>query len=71
MAAVMRDRDELRASAFDNGGVQSLCRLCGYSKCNLCSLEMMAAAVELPLHRERARTLQYGLEKPFRCWSWE
>ena len=29
----------LRASAFDNGGVQSLCRLCGYSKCNLRSLE--------------------------------
>jgi hypothetical protein len=29
----------LRASPFDNGGVQSLCRLCGYSKCNLRSLE--------------------------------
>ena len=29
----------LRPSAFDNGGVQSLCRLCGYSKCNLRSLQ--------------------------------
>ena len=29
----------LRPSAFDNGGVQSLCRLCGYGKCNLRSLQ--------------------------------
>jgi hypothetical protein len=30
----------LRKSAFDDGGVQSLWRLGGYSKCNLRSLEI-------------------------------